>query len=153
MNTLYFGWIKTPIGILTIQANETSVNSISFTDSTPPFENVNDIIIECKKQLSEYFNHTRKEFTIPIEIKGTIFQDLVWNTCSSIEYGTTSTYSKIADTIHNTKAAIAVGQALKRNPILIILPCHRVLNISYKNTGYAGEIWRKDWLLEFEKNK
>ena len=102
-------------------------------------------------QLQEYFAGTRKNFTFPIQLKGTPFQISVWQELSRIPYGETRTYGDIAQAIGNKKAARAVGMACNRNPIWIIIPCHRVLGSNRKLTGYAGGLTMKDALLNLER--
>ena len=101
-------------------------------------------------QLQEYFAGTRKNFTFPIQLKGTPFQLSVWKVLSEIPYGETATYKDIARAIGNEKAVRAVGMACNRNPIWIAVPCHRVVGNSRKLTGYAGGLSMKDALLELE---
>ena len=101
-------------------------------------------------QLQEYFAGTRKNFTFPIQVKGTSFQLSVWKALSEIPYGETVTYKDIARAIGNIKAVRAVGMACNRNPIWIAVPCHRVVGSNQKLTGYAGGLSMKDALLELE---
>ena len=150
MSPQYIGSLFTPLGYIIVTGNKKAISCISFSNEAPTIENTNPIVTNCIKQLQEYFAGTRTLFSVPIEIQGTTFQQKVWDTCATIAFGKTSTYKNIACHIQNPKSAIAVGQALKNNPIAIIIPCHRILNSQNKNTGYAGGKWRKDWLLQFE---
>lgn len=105
---------------------------------------------QCVTQLEEYFRRARKEFSISLQLQGTDFEKQVWKTLFDIPYGTTRTYMDIAKAIGNTKAVRAVGLANGKNPIAIIIPCHRVIGSDGRLTGYGGGIWRKKWLLKHE---
>lgn len=105
---------------------------------------------ECIKQLDEYFSGERKIFHIDVILKGTEFQRKVWNALKDIPYGVTVSYAVIAEKIGNKKAVRAVGNANNKNPMSIIIPCHRVIGSDGSLTGYGGGLWRKKWLLEHE---
>ncbi|NCO45642.1 MAG: methylated-DNA--[protein]-cysteine S-methyltransferase, partial [Vibrio sp.] len=109
------------------------------------------ILINTIKQLDEYFSGKRTIFTLPLAAKGTEFQQSVWQALCKIPYGETWNYQQIAEAIGNPKAVRAVGLANGRNPISIIVPCHRVIGKSGKLTGYAGGLNRKASLLELER--
>ncbi|MBR5590084.1 MAG: methylated-DNA--[Anaerotignum sp.] len=110
-----------------------------------------ELILKCKNQLDEYFKGKRKTFDLPLAPKGTEFQKKVWDALRDIPYGETRTYGEIAETVGNSKAARAVGMANNRNPIAIIVPCHRVVGASGKLVGYAGGMEQKEKLLHLEK--
>ena len=101
-------------------------------------------------QLKEYFNLKRKKFYIPLDIGGTEFQMKVWNELKKIPYGKTASYKEIAESIGNVKAVRAVGKANSKNPVPIIIPCHRVIEHSGKLGGYSGGLGIKEKLLELE---
>lgn len=105
---------------------------------------------ECIKQLGEYFSGEHKIFHIDVILKGTEFQRKVWNTLKEIPYGVTVSYAMVAEKTGNRKAARAVGNANNKNPVSIIIPCHRVIGSDGSLTGYGGGLWRKKWLLEHE---
>jgi len=133
----YFDFFESPIGLLQIKACDAGVVSVLFCDTIEKIECFpNEHIVICKHQLSEYFSATRTVFSVPLCFNGTEFQKKVWGNCNSIAYGKTKTYGEIALEIDTKKSALAVGQALTRNPILIIVPCHRVLHASTKKSGY-----------------
>ena len=112
----------------------------------------NEAVIQCKNQLQEYFEGKRKEFDLNIKfIKGTEFQISVWKALSNISYGEKITYKSIAEKINNPKAVRAVGGANNKNPIAIIIPCHRVVGSNGKMVGYAGGIDKKEYLLKLEE--
>ncbi len=102
-------------------------------------------------QLDEYFNGERVNFSIDMALQGSEFQRKVWQALSGVGYGETLSYKDIALRIDNPKAARAVGNANNKNPLCIIIPCHRVVGSNGSLTGYAGGLWRKKWLLEHER--
>ena len=121
----------------------------------------NNLIPDCKKgpdavtdltskQLEEYFNRKRYKFDVPLAPKGTVFQQSVWSALQEIPCGETRTYKQIAEKINNPKACRAVGLANNRNPIWILIPCHRVVGSDGGLTGYAGGLEMKQKLLELE---
>ena len=114
-------------------------------------EKETSFLIKCRNELAEYFNKERKEFTIPIKLKGTDFQKKVWNSLLKIPFGETRSYKDIAIDIGNSKASRAVGMANNRNPLPIIVPCHRVIGSNKKLVGYGGGLDKKIFLLELEK--
>lgn len=106
-------------------------------------------------QLKEYLEGNRETFEIPYEVKGTVFQKKVWKALCDIPYGETRTYKEIAIAVGNEKASRAVGMANNKNPIAIVIPCHRVIGANGKLVGYAGGLDMKEMLLklEYKKNK
>ena len=115
-------------------------------------EQDNEILRETRKQLDEYFNMERKEFTLPLLTVGTEFQKNVWNELLKIPYGTTSTYLQLAKNINNEKAVRAVANANGANSIGIIIPCHRIIGTNGELTGYGGGLPLKKRLLKLEQN-
>ena len=108
------------------------------------------VLLKAEKQLLEYFLGSRKTFDLEFEFFGTDFQKSVWNELLKIPFGKTKTYGEIAKAIGKPKAARAVGSACSKNPIAIIVPCHRVLGMNGKNTGFAWGTEIKEWLLGHE---
>lgn len=155
MNKIYRADYESPIGTIEIAGNDQAVVSILFTDREKaeyPLEIGHpDAIKECWQQLDEYFKGERREFSFPYMMEGTNFQQRVWNALTSIPYASTGTYKDIASLIENEKAVRAVGTANGRNKLSIVLPCHRIIGTNGTMTGYAGGIWRKEWLLEHER--
>ena len=147
---------KSPIGILEIVGSEEVISSIMFTerdkivnvkqDETPK------VLVDCMEQLHEYFKGSRYVFTFPYILEGTNFQKRVWNALTLIPYAETGSYKEIAALIQNEKAIRAVGSANGKNLISIVIPCHRVIGSNATLTGYAGGLWRKEWLLQHEKS-
>ena len=142
--------IETPIGILNIVADGATVTAIQFAADPGTPQQSNNATEFCSEQLNEYFAGKRQEFDVPLEMSGTSFQRQVWQTLQSVKFGTTSSYGDIARRIGNPKAVRAVGAANGRNPVPIIVPCHRIIGSSGKLTGYAGGLDIKVWLLNHE---
>lgn len=142
-----------PIGVLKISATDEQIVSVLFSDSNPE-EDIEEaqLLNKCIQQLDQYFNHKRQKFDLPIMPQGTSFQKQVWEKLQDVPYGTTSSYLEIARIIGNPKAIRAVGGANGKNPIAIIIPCHRIIGASGKLIGYGGGLWRKAWLLKHEQS-
>lgn len=156
----YFSYCSSPLGDMQmIEENNSlthlnlSVNQIlpadfpkgSITQKDTP------LISSAKRQLDEYFQGKRKSFDLPLAPSGTQFQQKVWNALCTIPYGETRSYKEIAAQIQNPKGCRAVGMANNRNPIMIIIPCHRVIGSNGSLVGYAGGLDIKQWLLAHEK--
>ncbi len=151
-NNEYIGYHSCSIGIIRIKAREKAITAIEFAEKQGE-EKLNSVIVQCKKQLDEYFQGNRKSFNVEICFnKGTEFQIRVWNALKEIPYGTTVSYKDIAEKIGNPKAVRAVGGANNKNPISIIVPCHRVIGKNGKLIGYGGGIDKKEFLLKLERN-
>jgi methylated-DNA-[protein]-cysteine S-methyltransferase len=150
---MYIDYIKSPLGLVEFQASDMGITQTIFCGEYEKKVKSNQITEECKKQLLEYFSGRRIKFELPLDPKGTIFQKAVWDRLLNISYGKTVTYQDLAIEINNPKASQAVGGANGRNPISLIIPCHRVIGASGSLTGYAGGIERKLWLLKLEGAK
>ncbi len=144
--------IETPLGIASISGDELGVSSISITK-----ENVVSLDIEVpaslKKavtQLQEYFDGQRTTFDFILNPKGTEFQKRVWNELLKIPFGKTVSYLDIAKRLGDPKCIRAAATANGKNPLWIVIPCHRVIGTDGSLTGYAGGLWRKKWLLDHE---
>ncbi|MEK5142170.1 methylated-DNA--[protein]-cysteine S-methyltransferase [Paenibacillus sp. FSL M7-0134] len=156
MSELYVLKYVSPIGEIEIQGTNEAVYSIMFSNQnellTRAIEEVPiQVLAECAIQLDEYFKGERFEFTFPYAFEGTDFQQKVWNALVSVGYGKTTAYKDIALAIGNEKAIRAVGSANGKNKLSIVIPCHRIIGSNQKLTGYAGGLWRKEWLLQHEK--
>ncbi len=151
MDKKYFSYLESPIGLIEIISDSENLVSVNFVDKQSQ-KNVkgNKVTIATRKQLREYFKGKRKEFDLPILFNGTDFQKKVWDALLEIPFGAVATYSDIANMINNPKGVRAVGLANSKNPISIIVPCHRVIGKNGKLTGYAGGLERKEWLIEHE---
>lgn len=156
MSTRYTTY-RSPLGVMTLQANDQGLLGVWFeTQTTQPKElgrhcEKDPILVRAIKQLEEYFLKQRTSFDLPVSVKGTEFQQSVWQALTTIPYGATWSYQDLANAIGNPKAVRAVGLANGKNPLSIIVPCHRVVGKDGKLTGYAGGVERKAKLLEFEK--
>jgi methylated-DNA-[protein]-cysteine S-methyltransferase len=153
MGNLKVAYFESPIGVLKISATDEQIVSVLFFDSTP--EKVREetpLLNSCVQQLDEYFSHKRQQFDLSLLLNGTPFQKRVWDKLLGIPYGRTSSYLEIAIRIGNPKAIRAVGSANGKNPIAIIIPCHRVIGANGKLIGYGGGLWRKEWLLKHEQS-
>jgi methylated-DNA-[protein]-cysteine S-methyltransferase len=149
MEEIFRAYFQSPIGLLEILATKQAIISIGFCDSRDP-ERSCSVIRECITQLDEYFSGERRDFQLELAPKGTEFRQKVWGALRKISYGETRSYQQIAADIGNVKACRAVGDANRKNPIPIIIPCHRVVGKNGRLTGYNGGLWRKEWLLEHE---
>ena len=146
----YFTYYS-PIGPLLIEAEDNLIRKISFHDREIETNGFNPELKEkISDQFDEYFTGNRFEFDLPLYSGGTEFQKKVWEKLISIPYGNQITYMDLALQLGDKNLVRAVGGANSRNPLAILVPCHRVIGNKNKLTGYAGGIWRKKWLLQHE---
>ena len=145
-------FLETPIGVLKIVGDENAIKWVGFTEEGARSTDgkVPNVVRTAKHQLKEYFEGKRKEFDIPVDPDGTEFQKSVWENLLEIPFGKTSTYAKQAVKMGDIKKIRAVGGANGKNPIAIIIPCHRIIGTDGSLTGYASGIERKEWLLKHE---
>lgn len=148
---MYHMFIESPVGLLKIEANEEALTGLHFCKEKG-IDHSNAICTVCQVQLMEYFEGTRKCFDLKLEPEGTMFQKKVWNALCTIPYGETRCYEEIAILAGSPKACRAVGMANNRNPIAIIIPCHRVIGKNKTLVGYGGGLQIKEALLALEKN-
>lgn len=141
---------KSPLGFLILMSDGMAVTQISFSESELQEQNDCVVLLKCKQQLNDYFSGKLIDFNLPLNPEGTEFQKKVWAELLKIPYGETITYLELAIRLGDSKAVRAVGTSNGRNPIAILIPCHRVIGAGNKLTGYAGGIWRKKILLELE---
>ncbi|HSQ33599.1 MAG TPA: methylated-DNA--[protein]-cysteine S-methyltransferase [Peptostreptococcaceae bacterium] len=152
MKDIYEIHYNSPLGVIKITGSKDKILSLDFVEDKDYInEDAPNIHQEAYQQLDEYFKGIRKNFDLDLFFNGTEFQNKVWNELCNIPYGETATYKDMAIRIGNEKACRAVGNANNKNNIGIIIPCHRVIGSNGKLVGYAGELWRKEWLLEHEK--
>lgn len=142
--------ITTPIGNIKIEEQDEKITGISYTEERPSYADTH-VLKEAQKQLNEYFEGRRKIFNLPLNPAGTEFQHKVWSALKEIPYGGIRTYKQIAEQIGNPSACRAVGMANNKNPIMIVVPCHRVIGSNGALTGYASGIDIKEKLLDLEK--
>ncbi len=145
-------YYKSPIGCIEIQGDNAGIQSILFKEDLPKLvdNTVPKELKSCVKQLQEYFDKERNEFDLSLNPQGTDFQKKVWNCLADIPFGKTITYKKQAQTMGNELVIRAMASANGKNPLSIVVPCHRVIGSDGSLTGYAGGLWRKKWLLEHE---
>lgn len=148
----YVRLIHTPIGKMIAAADENAILSLDFTPESVLVQNSDTpLLIRLEEELREYFEGKRKIFTLPLAPDGTPFQKKVWETLRIIPYGETISYAEEAKLFGNAKAVRAVASANGRNPISILIPCHRVIATGGGLGGYSGGLWRKEFLLAVEK--
>lgn len=149
-NCIYTPPIDTGLGYVLITADEIGVTGVDFIDKPQQEEKHNAFTRQCQQELDEYFNADRKTFDVPLHMIGTPFQLKVWQTLQTIPYGTLWSYKDLACAVGSSNYARAVGHANGKNPISIIVPCHRVIGANKKLTGYSGGLHRKQALLNIE---
>jgi methylated-DNA-[protein]-cysteine S-methyltransferase len=160
----YHTYYPSPIGILKIEFNNQALLRVEYDDhlrevknncqknfyEDPEILKIYNLIFD---QLNQYFMGQRNFFDIPIQLSGSYFELKVWKFIQKIPYGKTFSYSELAAAIGNSGGAKAVGHASSRNPIAVIIPCHRVIAAEGKLSHYSGGVWRKEWLLKHENNR
>ncbi|WP_141876484.1 methylated-DNA--[protein]-cysteine S-methyltransferase [Gramella sp. Hel_I_59] len=142
--------IRTPLGIATILGDEKGIQEIKVDDSTKESSEIPEILQTAISQLQEYFLGKRQNFELKLNPKGTDFQKKVWEELRNIPYGTTVSYLELSRNFGDEKAIRAVASANGKNPLWIVVPCHRVIGSDGSLTGYAGGLHRKKWLLDLE---
>lgn len=148
-NNTFYDHFDTPLGKMEIAAADDAVLSILFCDKLNKV-NRNGITDIAKKQVLQYFDGDRREFDMPMRLQGTPFQQSVWRALTNVPYAETCSYAEIATNINNRKAVRAVGAANGKNPMTIVVPCHRIVGSNGSLTGYAFGLEHKAWLLEHE---
>ncbi|WP_026368526.1 methylated-DNA--[protein]-cysteine S-methyltransferase [Aminiphilus circumscriptus] len=166
---------ESPLGVLEIRGCVEGVTFLGFSGSAPEgvpekrgaalegvWRNGGDALLRgkgllaclerCAQELDEYFDGTRRSFSVPLCLAGTPFQRSVWNVLRRIPYGETFSYQDVARAVGNERALRAVGGANNRNPVGILVPCHRVIGKDGRLVGYGGGLWRKEWLLAHERS-
>ena len=143
-------YLKSPMGVLEIVADDKNILAVNFVKTSKQEKN-NALTKQCVVQLKEYFAGRRKIFDLPIKLSGTVWQQAVYLVLSKVPYASIISYADLATMVANSGAARAVGGAVNKNPLTIIIPCHRVLGSKGQLVGYAGGLWRKKRLLELEK--
>jgi methylated-DNA-[protein]-cysteine S-methyltransferase len=144
-------FIKTPLGIAAITGDDLGINKIYILDTPVEVSAIiPDALINAIKQLNEYFAGDRNHFDFKINPSGTDFQKRVWAALLAIPFGTTTSYHALSLKLGDVKAIRALASANGKNPLWIVVPCHRVIGSNGSLTGYAGGLWRKKWLLEHE---
>lgn len=156
-NAIYYSEIDTPIGPLTLRANERALTGLFMAEHRhgpavrDGWVREDDRFADARAQLAEYFAGERRTFDLPLEPVGTEFQRGVWQALREIPHAETISYGELARRVANPKAVRAVGLANGRNPISIIIPCHRVIGANGSLVGFGGGLDRKRWLLAHEQ--
>lgn len=155
--TVHTTFIESPVGPLFLAASAQGLHAIEFRENRHPVkrgeswqEGDNIVLRTTRKQLDEYFTGKRKTFDLPLSPTGTDFQRLVWMTLATIPYGNTISYAQLAARVGKPTAMRAVGSANGRNPLPIVLPCHRVIGADGSLTGFGGGLPTKQFLLKLE---
>ena len=149
--TEHYCWYDSPIGILKIAEDDQGITEVSFQEEIGADQKEGSLYLEkTLRQLEEYFAGSRRSFDVPLSLKGTEFQKKVWHALKEIPYGHTACYQEVAAMIGNEKASRAIGNANHHNPVVIIVPCHRVIRADGSIGGYGGGVERKKYLLNLE---
>ena len=155
----FYSYASTPVGRLLLTSDGDALTGLHFTDLPKSPEPASDWeeddarFDDVHLQLKEYFDGAREDFDLPLSPQGTPFQVSVWNALREIGYGKTASYGDIAVRVGRPSAVRAVGSTNGRNPIAIIIPCHRVIGANGSLTGYGGGLHRKEWLLDLERGR
>lgn len=147
---MYKVQIDTPLGITKIEGDQNGIGVISVLSEGVISDAIPNELQEAVHQIQEYFENKRTDFTFKLNPKGTEFQQKVWQSLLEIPFGKTISYLDLSKKIGDVKAIRAVASANGKNPLWIVIPCHRVIGTDGSLTGYAGGLWRKKWLLEHE---
>jgi methylated-DNA-[protein]-cysteine S-methyltransferase len=154
LNSTFQSCLQTPIGVIEINADDKNVLSVLFVDNDSHLltKIENEITIKAKQQLEDYFTKKSNTFNLPLYFSATEFQEHVWKQLQTIPFGKTISYLQLAKNLGDEKCIRAAASANGKNPFAVIVPCHRVIGKDGSLTGYAGGLWRKQWLLEHEDN-
>jgi len=147
---MQIAFINSPLGITKIEGDENGISVISVLSEGQLSTKIPKELQEAVSQLQEYFEGKRQDFEFKLNPKGTNFQQKVWQELLNIPYGKTMSYLDLSKKLGDVKAIRAVASANGKNPLWIVVPCHRVIGTDGSLTGYAGGLWRKKWLLEHE---
>lgn len=143
--------IKTPLGITLIEGDENGITKIwVLNEELPVTRKIPTALKDAAQQLSEYFDGKRDTFDFLLNPQGTDFQKKVWKALLEIPFGKTTSYQELSIKLGDVKAIRAVASANGKNPLWVVVPCHRVIGSDGSLTGYAGGLWRKKWLIEHE---
>ena len=144
-------YYHSPVGWLQLVVTDNAISGVEFVSKPGEFVGSSPVLDLCQQQLEAYFDGTLTKFSVPLRLEGTPFQQRVWEALQTIPFGVIWSYSELAQRVGNPKACRAVGGANHRNPIAILVPCHRVVGASGALTGYAGGLERKQALLAHEQ--
>lgn len=159
MTTTYYTYLDSPIGPICVEGDGDFVTGLHMPQHrhwegpNATWQQSDSSFKAVRQQLTEYFAGERQQFEVPMKSTGTPFQLRVWEELSRIPFGVTISYAELAQRVGNPSASRAVGSANGRNPISIIVPCHRVIGANGKLTGYGGGLDKKEWLLDWERSR
>jgi len=156
VESIYQATIPSPIGDIFLRYSEDSIIALNFESNYLNkiiLNEQNQVFINTKKQLESYFSRTLKQFNLKLSPNGTNFQKAVWSELMKIPFGTTISYQQIAENLGGKDKTRAVASAIAKNPILLLIPCHRVIGSNGKITGFSGGLSRKRALLDLESNQ
>ena len=153
---LHYFYVSSPLGEIELASNNSALVSCNFVEingkSKPKHLTTPTLLFNnVREQLAAFFNGKLKQFDVPIELEGTDFQKKVWKELCAIEFGKKISYLTLAKQLGDVKSIRAAASANGKNPLAIIIPCHRVIGSNGSLTGYSGDLWRKQWLLEHEE--
>ncbi len=148
---MYYQFIDSPLGAVKISANHSGITEVAFVSHSGQAAEPSMLTETAAAQLTAYFAGRLAQFSLPLAASGTAFQQQVWQALGKVPFASTCSYADIARHIANPKAVRAVGAANGRNPIAIVVPCHRVIGANGTLTGYAGGLEKKAWLLKHEQ--
>jgi len=151
----YRMYYPSPIGLLEVTSTEEAITSVLFVESkTQPESAPNPVCLrDCRTQLEDYFNGSLKAFELPLHFEGTGFQMQVWSELTKIPYGKVTSYFSLARKVGSPQAVRAIANTNAKNRLCLLLPCHRVIGNDGKLISYAGNLWRKQWLLAHEQSQ
>jgi len=157
MSEYLYNYFSSPLGEIELASHNDALVACSFLEINNNVKQKKlcldvSLFTETKKQLQAYFKSELQNFQLPLEYTGTNFQKKVWAELSNINFGKTLSYLQLAKNLGDPKCIRAAASANGKNPFAIIVPCHRVIGTDGSLTGYAGNLWRKKWLLEHEQN-
>ncbi len=158
MKTPGRAFYESPLGTIEVVASGEGITALNFVPRSKMLKargsgdaDPSPLLAAAVRELSEYFAGERRAFTVPLDLRGTPFERAVWRVLLEVPFGRTVSYGELGRTVGKPRAARAVGGANHRNPVSIIVPCHRVIGADGSLTGYGGGLWRKEWLLEHER--
>lgn len=147
---MYQVQVSSPLGPIVVRSDGQSITAIEFGAATLNASAKCEVLTQAVTQLESYFSGHLKQFDLPLRPQGTKFQRQVWQALQAVPHGHTASYAAIAQAIDNPKGVRAVGMANSKNPIAIVVPCHRIIGANGSLTGYAGGLEKKAWLLQHE---
>ncbi len=147
---MYQTQLSSPLGPISVHSDGACITAVEFGSAKLNEASECEVLLRAKAQLEDYFAGRLQTFDLPLSPEGTTFQQRVWQALTKVPFGQTTSYASIAQAIENPKGVRAVGMANSKNPIAIVIPCHRIIGANGTLTGYAGGLDKKAWLLQHE---